>query len=191
MPWIDDGARLVRTYCECDLPSMHDFLGEDTEEVQDARQCCWICAEGADDIFEDVLPLGHLYCQVRQTHAQLQPDGLRSGVEQGQIAHDRGPEIWKLCAGHLVEVVYDLALLAENYCRLPVTHLALEGGGSEKLGCCICRVRLQHSQCGCPCLLLQPHVSPHIHRVRPSSTYRLLELLQKLMCLLLLRAVRL
>ena len=90
---------------------MHDFFGENAEKVQDAGQCCWICAESIDDIFEDILPLGHLYCQVRQTHAQLQPYGLRSGMEQGQIPHNGCSELRQLCAGHLVEVIYNLALL--------------------------------------------------------------------------------
>ena len=90
---------------------MHDFFGEYAEKVQNAGQRCWICAESVDDIFEDVLPLGHLYRQVRQTHAQLQPGGLRSCMEQGQVPHDGCPELRQLCAGHLVEVIYDLALL--------------------------------------------------------------------------------
>jgi hypothetical protein len=117
---------------------MHDFLGEDAEKVQDTGQCCWVCAEGVDDIFEDILPLRHLDSQVRQTYAQLQPDGLRSGMEQGQIAHDRCPELWKVCAGHLVEVIYDLALSAWNHYRTRVTHLALQCRYSEELGCCVC-----------------------------------------------------
>lgn len=60
LPWADDGARLVRTYCECDLSSMRDFLGENAEKVQDARQRRWICPEGVDNVLQDILPFCHL-----------------------------------------------------------------------------------------------------------------------------------
>jgi len=33
---VGEAGRRRRTYCECDLSSMHDFFGEDAEKVEDA-----------------------------------------------------------------------------------------------------------------------------------------------------------
>lgn len=68
MAEVEVTGRLVRTYCECDLASMRDFLGKNAEKVQDTRKCRWVCAEGVYDILEDILPFGHLNSQVCQTH---------------------------------------------------------------------------------------------------------------------------
>jgi hypothetical protein len=67
-------------------------------------------------------------------------------------------------------------------------YLALQGGGSEQLGRCICWRRLEDRQCRRPCLLLWCPVSP-VDVASANSTYRLLELLQELMCLLFLGPV--
>lgn len=88
MPACEGGLWVGRTYCEGDLSSMRDFLGQDSEEVEYTRECRWICAQSADHISENVLPLCHLYGQVCQAHAQLQPDGLGPSVECCEISHD-------------------------------------------------------------------------------------------------------
>jgi hypothetical protein len=66
---------------------MCDFLGEDAQEVQDARQGCLVYTEGGDNESQHVLPLGHLDGQIRQANAQLQSKRLRSGMEGGQVPH--------------------------------------------------------------------------------------------------------
>lgn len=36
-------------------------------------------------------------------------------MEDGEVPHDRGSQLWELFAGYLVEVVYDLALSGTNH----------------------------------------------------------------------------
>jgi hypothetical protein len=81
---------------------MRDFFGEDAEKVQDTWQCCWVCSKSVDHISEDIFPLRHLYCQIRQTNTQLQPDGLGPGVESRQVPHYGGSKLRELCPRDLV-----------------------------------------------------------------------------------------
>ena len=107
-PWWGNGLWFGRTYCESDLSAMHDFLGEDAKEIQDAGQCGRVAAEGSDNVCENVLPFRHLDGQVCQTDTECQTDGLGPCMERRQIAHDRGAKLGQLLAGHLVQVVYNL-----------------------------------------------------------------------------------
>jgi hypothetical protein len=66
---LKHGLRFDRTYCESDFSSMRDFFREDAEKVQDTGQRCWVCSKSIDDVCENLLPLRHLYCQIRKTHA--------------------------------------------------------------------------------------------------------------------------
>jgi hypothetical protein len=138
---------------------MRDFFREDAEEVQDTGQRRWVCSQGVDHVCEDVLPLGHLDSQIRKTNTELQPDRLGAGMERRQIPHDGRPELWKLCAGHLVEIVYNLARLDTKLHGRPAPYLALEGRHSKELGGGVCGLRLYNRQCGCPGLFLQRPVS--------------------------------
>jgi len=70
------------------------------------------------------------------------------------------------------------------------TYLALERRGSKELRSRVCRIRLEHCYGRRPCLLLCLPVSPNYPQTRPWPTYRFLELLKELMCLLFLRATR-
>jgi hypothetical protein len=160
MPVQEGGLRVGRTYCESDLSSMRDFLGQDSEEVEDTGKCRWICSESVDHVWEDILPLCHLYRQVCQTHAQLQPDGLRPGMECCEIPHYGCSQVWELCARHLVEVIHDLAVLARKTRGRVMPYLALESGGSKQFRCCVCCRRLKYRQRRRPCLLLRRPVSP-------------------------------
>jgi len=78
---------------------MNDFFWEDAEEVQDARQRRRICAQGGNNERKHVLPLGHLDSQVRQAHAELQPDGLRTCMKGRQISHDGLAQVGERLAG--------------------------------------------------------------------------------------------
>ena len=190
VPCVDNGARRIRTYCECDLSSMRDFLGENAEKVQDARQRCWICAESADDIFEDVLPFCHLNCQIGQTNAQLQSNRFRARMKRRQIPHNRGAEVWELCAGHLVEVVYDLPLLegTSSWMRRPTLPLSVVAANSLAAASAEFDSSIASVVVHASCYPFRQPACSHVSLCH--STYRLLELFQEKVCLLLLRAVR-
>lgn len=90
---------------------MSDFFREDAKEVQDAGQRCRVSSEGGDYEGQHVLPFGHLDSQIGQTHTQLQPNGLRSGMEGREVSHQRFSQIRERLARYLVEVVDNLGTL--------------------------------------------------------------------------------
>ena len=98
---------------------MRDFFWEDAEEIQDTGKCGWVGTQGADNVCEDILPFCHLYRQVGQTHTQRQSDGLWPSMEDGQVLHDGGTQLWQLLAGYLVKVVYNLAGLGRKHGHAP------------------------------------------------------------------------
>lgn len=49
---------------------------------------------------------------------------------------------------------------AKKHTTADKTHLALERSRSEQLRGRVCRIRFQHGDCGCPCLLLRPSRQP-------------------------------
>ena len=66
-------------------------------------------AEGGDDKREDVLPVLHLYRQMRQTDAELNPDGLGSRCVLLQESQNLGPKLGKSRNGYLSrQIVGDL-----------------------------------------------------------------------------------
>ena len=68
-----------------------------------------LVAERGDDKRKDVLPILHLYCQVRQTDAELNPDGLGTRCVLLQEGQDLGPKRSKSRGGHLSrQVIGDL-----------------------------------------------------------------------------------
>lgn len=194
---MDVGLRLARTYCECDLSSMRDFFREDVEKVQDAGQGGRVCSERVDHVLEDVFPLGHLDGQVRQTDAEHGSDGLGPGMEGRQVSHDGCAQLGKLCAGHLVEVVDNLALLGEacglggkgQTRTLPLSVVAAKSlaAASTELDSIMASVVVQAS-CYRPVPSAPCPVSSVPTCAPTPPTYRLLKLLEKLMGLLFLRA---